>query len=358
MNIVIRTDASFEIGTGHVMRCLTLAHSLKSNGYKVIFICRNLTGNYISKIKREGFEVYSLPSIKKKQPDMHWIKKNWKQDAVETCKVISILNLNVNYVIVDHYGLDINWEKHVRNMTERIMVIDDLADREHECHLILDMTYKATKKKYLGLIPHDAIGLFGVKYSLLRDQFKNKKKKRLTYNEKRIKIHVFFGGADPENHTSKYSNIILENFPNTEILAVVSGTFEFIYDLEKIKKNYGNRFSWEKQVENMALNMSQCDIALGAPGTTTWERACVGLPSAYLSVNMNQIPILLELEKEKFCLFIGEAGKISKLDFIKRFKVFINSKKLLEEFFLKGINHIDGYGVERVVRALELDRSI
>ena len=110
MNIVIRVDASLFIGSGHVMRCLTLALKLKESGSNVIFICRKFEGNLIDKIRVKGFDVFELKhNIIKKESDLLWLGVTQKEDADECERLIK--NIKIDWLIVDHYGIDQDWQK-------------------------------------------------------------------------------------------------------------------------------------------------------------------------------------------------------------------------------------------------------
>ncbi|WP_160327634.1 UDP-2,4-diacetamido-2,4,6-trideoxy-beta-L-altropyranose hydrolase [Sporosarcina koreensis] len=353
MNVVIRTDASNEIGTGHVMRCLTLAKQLKRHGAKVTFVCRSFEGHLHSYLRDQDMSVKLIPyTTGANEADLQWTKENWMLDAEQTITIIEESSQKVDLLIVDHYGLDRYWENKLRHYTKYIMVIDDLADRKHDCDIILDNTFGITEEKYSGLLTSQTIGLYGVKYCLLREQFKKNQKSSFRYDYRCIKVHMFFGGIDFKNYTTKYSKFILKNFQNVKIMAVVGSTFGYQDDLNELKKKYKERFQWEMAVKDMAAHMNKCDIALGAPGTATWERACIGLPSAYFSVNKNQVPILEELEKNNFCMFLGEASNTSEKTFILEFNKFISSAELLNTLFIKNTKCIDGKGTERIVEVL------
>ena len=126
MRVVFRVDASLQMGTGHIMRCLTLANKLKQQNHKIIFICRELLGSLISSIK---YPVLVLPQDENFQSDelyLNWLGATQEQDAQQTIKVIP---KNTNLLIVDSYALDEIWHKHLRTYTKKIMVIDDLSDR-------------------------------------------------------------------------------------------------------------------------------------------------------------------------------------------------------------------------------------
>src|SRR5690625_1048344 len=129
MNVVIRTDASIKIGSGHVMRCLTLARQLKRHNMNVTFICRDVEGNYIDFLRRERMEVATLSN-----------SSDLKSDAFETIYNVKHVG-DIHLLIVDHYELDEKWETMLRPYVNHIMVIDDLANRRHNCDVLLDQNY-------------------------------------------------------------------------------------------------------------------------------------------------------------------------------------------------------------------------
>ena len=144
--IAFRSDASTKIGQGHTIRCLKLAKAIRNNGNDCFFICRDLEGNLIKKIQQEGFAVHVLSGSnlskkiktinKLKLSHADWLSVSWQQDAEETINAIS--SKKVDLLIVDHYALDKSWEEKLRPYTKKIMVIDDLADRKHDCDFFLD----------------------------------------------------------------------------------------------------------------------------------------------------------------------------------------------------------------------------
>ena len=207
MNVVIRVDSSIEIGTGHVMRCLTLAKQLKCKDIQVTFICRELVGNSIDLINKEGFSVISLPK-KSNYSDLNSIKTTWKTDAQETINAIEEVSVLIDLLIVDHYGLDRLWELKLRPYTKKIMVIDDLANRFHHCDILLDQNFFLDmENRYHKLIPQHCIRLIGPDYLLLRDEFLEME--IVKEFRKRVKnILVFFGGTDPTGETIKLLNSI------------------------------------------------------------------------------------------------------------------------------------------------------
>jgi len=147
MNILIRVDSSNAIGSGHVMRCLTLADSLREKGCNCQFVCRNHPGNLSALIQEKGYRVTLLPlqefQVEAYPHHADWVGADWQIDAKETGSLIATLETPPAWLVIDHYGLDARWETSLRPAVGRIFVIDDLADRTHDCDCLLDQNLVA-----------------------------------------------------------------------------------------------------------------------------------------------------------------------------------------------------------------------
>ena len=205
MRLIIRADASIEMGSGHVMRCLALAEELKKNGFDITFITRAHEGNLNGLISDKGMKVAELSAPDSRSAPVgngcsddcaEWLGVTQEQDARET---INALGKTIPYwLIVDHYGLDELWEKTIRPHVKKIMVIDDLANRHHDCEMLLDQNWFDDKEsRYRGLVPAGCTQLFGPEYALLRPEFAEARKNLKPRTGEVKRIFVFFGGADP-----------------------------------------------------------------------------------------------------------------------------------------------------------------
>lgn len=304
MNIVIRTDASVEIGTGHVMRCLTLAKQLKRHGAEVTFVCCEFEGNSISYLQGEGMGVAVLPSIED--------NFQWQLDAEETIVVIKEMNIEVDLVIVDHYGLDSSWESRLRRFTKKIMVIDDLADRPHDCDLLLDQNYYLNmNERYGKLVPEHCIQMLGPDYVLLRDEFMQAVKRPRERKGEINSILVFFGGTDPTGETIKTLKAIRDiNIPEMKINVVVGAANPKRYETERLCSEMQN-VNFYCQVSNMAELMWEADLAIGAGGATTWERCYLGLPSLTVVLAGNQLEVTKTIANQGATIYLGEGPDLT-----------------------------------------------
>ena len=290
MKIVFRVDASTRIGSGHVMRCLALADLLRGRGAHVIFICRQLPGDLSSFIEEKGFEVYRfLPQAVRFEDDQ-------QTDARESQKAIE--DISPDWLVVDHYVLDRRWEAQLRPYVDKIMVIDDLADRPHDCDLLLDQNfYEEFEIRYDGLIPEYCLTLLGPRYALLRTEFLEAKKKLKKGSGSLKHILIFFGGSDHTNETTKALDA-LHLLNRSDITAdVVVGAGNLRKD--KIRSICSRMLNTKYycQTSKMAELVLGSDLALGAGGSATWERCFLGLPALTVVTAENQEAVTMAVEK-------------------------------------------------------------
>lgn len=301
MLAVIRADASTSIGSGHVMRCLTLAHRLKKEkNAKVVFVMRVLSGNLIGVVEKQGFEVLQLPLANQKYSLSGyglWLTVPMDVDAQQTIEILQHYLQEhgcdvVDRLIVDSYALDEQWEQVLRPYCREIMVIDDLANRKHDCDILLDQNFYLNKDvRYAGLVPEHCKMLLGPEYALLREEF-YEAKKHLRKRDGNIKnILVFYGGSDLTNETEKAIKALVqlhdEGYSFTaDIITGLSNSRRG--KIEKICSKY-HFLHYYCQVSNMAEFMNKADLMLGAGGSTTWERLYMELPALVTAVAENQI---------------------------------------------------------------------
>ena len=309
MSALVRVDSSLRIGVGHLMRCLTLANELRREGVQVTFACRALAKNMNSLIEGKGFSLHALPN-EDRRDQVEAIMPDWEQDAAATMEILNGLG-TVDWLIVDHYGLDYRWERKFRSHAHRIMAIDDLANRKHECDLLLDQNfYHDAETRYSGLIPDSTRTMLGPRYALLRSEFEMFRRQAGVRNGPVKRILIFFGGMDSANVTAKAIHAVRSIAkPDLEFDVVVGGSNPHSAEIEQICREDA-RFHYHCQAENMAELMARADLALGAGGATTWERCYLGLPTITLATAANQISTNQDLAANGICWFLGRAQNV------------------------------------------------
>lgn len=295
-SVAFRVDASLDIGTGHVMRCLTLADTLAACGVECRFICREHPGHLIGHIRNKGYRVDALPAINENahptesQPHAHWLGCRWETDAVQTK---AILTQSVpDWLVVDHYALDARWEKALQGCYRKLMVIDDLADRPHVCDLLLDQNLGRAPSDYASLTPTHCRHLIGPRYALLRPEFAALREYSLQRRQKPELKHLLIsmGGVDKPNATGKVLEALKGcTLPSECHITVIMGAnAPWLEHVQSLAATMPWPTSVRVNISDMAQVMADSDLAIGAAGSTSWERCCLGLPTLLIVLAENQ----------------------------------------------------------------------
>lgn len=347
---VFRTDASLAIGTGHVMRCLTLAEELRANGEKVMFICYEHPGNLVPYIQQRGFQVTLLPrqAVQQKATSDYssWLGTNWHEDAKATGEILA--GMHFDWLIVDHYALEARWEEYIRGYVSRIFVIDDLANRTHDCDLLLDQNLQRTREnRYAGRVPAACRTLLGTEYALLRKAFLQARELAKPRNGVR-RILVCFGGTDSGNETGKtlkaLKHIELGNIVVDVVLGAVAPNADQVAQLCAGLPNC----HFHSQPDNLVQMMLDADLAIGAGGIMTWERCCLGLPTIAIAISPNQENSLASLAQAGGLLYLGRSEDVSTDAIGHAVATLGGNSTLLELLSRQAMTTVDGFGAARV----------
>jgi UDP-2,4-diacetamido-2,4,6-trideoxy-beta-L-altropyranose hydrolase len=300
-------DSSATIGAGHVMRCLALANALSEAGNNVRFICKEHASNLIDKIIGLGYQVarLSLGEHRGSYSSLahaEWLGGTQEDDAEKT--IFTIKSFRPELIVVDHYAIDERWHKRMRPYVKRIFVIDDLADRRHDCDILLDQNLGSSKSKYSDLVPNGCMLLLEPKYALLRPEFAEWRDKSLQRRNQATtpkNILVSIGGYDLHNITSEVVNKLsdLPLFNDKAVNVVLGSQSPHIGSVKSAVKKSSQNTTLHVDCNNMAELMCQADLAIGASGSTSWERCSIGVPTIQFVTAKNQLKIANELEKAK-----------------------------------------------------------
>lgn len=317
MRIVFRTDASLAIGSGHVMRCLTLAHVLRDRGAAVLFVCREHEGHQIDFIERQGFRVSRL-QVTERLADptavhCHWLGAKPADDEIATRDAMSRTGFEkADWVIVDHYALDARWEAAMRGTGPRIMAIDDVADRAHECDVLLDQNLVAAyMTRYDDLVPQGAMKLLGPHYALLQPEYAMARTRVPMRMSPPGRVLVYFGATDSGNLTGLTLQTFLRLGRGEIQLDVIIGQINrHVSSLHELAHGQSN-VTLHEQLPSLAELMICADLAIGAGGATSWERLCLRLPSLVAVLAENQRSIVTELAKRDLVTSLGDAAMLN-----------------------------------------------
>lgn len=320
MRVVIRVDSSSLIGSGHLMRCLTLAGQLKKHGAEVAFICRDLEGNLTELVRKQDYELYLLPRAAGDDTltgYAAWLTVSQQRDAEETLAIIQKFSA-VNRLVIDSYAIDETWEELLRPYVQEIFVIDDLANRRHDCDVLLDQNYYLDKEhRYDGLVPESCKLLLGPEHALLREEFYEAKKHLRKRDGSIHNILIFYGGSDLTDETTKAIHALIElNLPGVTADVIVGASNKQKGKISELCAQHEFLY-YHEQVSNMAEFMNNADLMLGAGGTTTWERYFLQLPSVVTAIAENQIKICEDCAMAGLIYYLGQHDKVTLDDIIR-----------------------------------------
>lgn len=369
LKIAIRADASLLIGKGHIMRCLTLADEIQTHqgDAEITFLTTPHLGNLDQFILEQGFKVISLPSpfdCLEKNNTATWLGRSQEEDAI-ACQ--ATLKQHYDIIIVDHYAIDIHWHQLMRKYCDKIMVIDDLANRQYDCDILLDQTLSRSDLDYKKLIPATCSTLTGEIYTMLRKEFSlcrieaKHKRNKLRSLPKDFHVLISLGGFDIDNISQLAINA-LKALYNTSL------TFTATLILSSQSKHLARITStvaslpWltlELDCSTMSLQMLKADIAIGASGATAWERCCLGLPTLSIETASNQVLVSSSLLKQGAIINLGSSQCLSSSDIVEAFnKLLTDSVEknihglLYQQLIENSFTCIDGKGSERVYRQM------
>lgn len=327
--VAFRCDASKTIGVGHVMRCLSLAEALRLRGAEVFFICSDET---VKSVKSLADSTYKI------------VAENYAS--------------HVDWLVIDHYALDAdNYERAAREWAKKILVIDDLANRLHDCDVLVDMTYGRDSIEYDGLVPADCKIFTGAQYALLRPEFYTLRQKlRRNFSDAR-RVLVSFGGVNPKGATEKALRMLSHYRDRHLEIDVVIGSntngLGAIHDLvEQINFDRHHSITLHIDAPDIANLMTKAHLCLGAGGTTSWERCCLALPALVMELAENQSRIAQNLHESGSIINIGRIEGVD--DFLEKvFCSLISNEVKLSLMSDSAASVCDGMGVLRILKVIE-----
>jgi len=371
MKVVFRTDASLQMGSGHVMRCLTLADALKAQGAQCHFISRRHPGHLLEVIHQRGYKENSLQdpvqhtkaAIKNNniQPDettkalahAAWLSCDWQTDAAQTADILE--TLHPDWLVVDHYALDHRWESALQRHYKQLMIIDDLADRVHSCDLLLDQNLGHQSQDYAGLVPRHCQVLTGPHYALLRPEFAALRPYSLQRRQAQPALRqllITMGGVDQPNATGQVLQALKTcALPAECRITVVMGlTAPWLQNVRELAAQMPWPTEVVVSVNDMAQRMADSDMAIGAAGSTSWERCCLGLPTLMVVLAENQQSSAQALEATHAARLIGTVSNIvSQLPLAVR--ELIDSESQMRMSHAASVI-TDGHGVDKILKAI------
>lgn len=333
------------------MRCLTLADALKQHGAQTRVISRQMPGYLRDMLDEKGHEFTLLNSrsngvITGDLAHAHWLDISQVQDAADAIHALS--DQIWDWLVVDHYALDACWETVLRKVAKSILVIDDIADRQHDCDALLDQNfYVDMDTRYAGKVPPHCQLLLGPRYALLRDEFRQLRE-RIKLRAGAVKrVLVFFGGVDVDNYTGRTVEALANiDIKGLHVDVVIGAQHPYRKQIESACAEH--QFDCHVQTSHMAELMATADLAIGAGGSTVWERCCMGLPAFVICTADNQVKQVADAASEGLLYAPEFKGEL--IHVIKRHLRALSENGCLRQAISRSAMHaVDGRGVLRVI---------
>lgn len=338
--LIIRTDASVAIGTGHVMRCLALAQAWQKSGGTTVFVLAFPLANLEDRLLKEGFQTIHLDGI----------VAGCVEDAAETAVIAQ--KYQAQWIVVDGYQFDADYQRSLKASGFQVLFVDDYGHANYYCaDVVLNQNIYAQPDLYANKEPCTQL-LLGTKYALLRREFWEWRDWQRPFPERVRNILVTLGGSDPNNVTLTVVQAIKQLAQeDLEVIVLVGAQNSYYAELETAVKQ-DSRIKLRMQVVNMPELMTWADIAISAGGSTNWELAFMEIPNLIIILADNQIPVAQGLSEAGISIDLGWYEQV-KIDEIKEaLNLLVTNTDLVQQKRLKGREIVDGYGSQRIVEIM------
>ena len=336
MHIIIRADASIQVGIGHVMRCLALAQAWQDKGGEAIFVLVNKSSALENRLILERMQITHLS-----------VQAGSDEDANQTVDFAK--KVASQWIAVDGYHFGKEYQKVIKKLGQKLLFLDDYG---HSGHYDADLVLNQNISAYEGLYEsrEDYTQLFlGTEYVLLRREFWQWQNWQRVINSKARKILVTLGGSDPDNVTLKVIQALPLASNNLEIIVVVGGSNLHHEELQSVVTESNLAISLQQNVCNMPELMAWADIAIAAGGSTNWELAFMGLPSIVITIAENQKAIAAELDRQGIIINLGWHRDVNVEQIGLLLGELIGDRAKREIMSNRGRELVDGNGASRVV---------
>lgn len=356
MRIIFRVDAALHIGTGHFQRCKTLAKALIRSGHNVHFFSREFGDGVACNVEELAISIHiignSTVDILRSKDDRLWLGVSQEEDAKNFIESVKRSQVFPDVVIVDHYSLDYEWEGKIKKaLSPKVVVIDDLANRRHDCEVLLDQNYYVNfESRYQNLVSRNTKQLLGPMYVLLREEFLALR--AIDSLPSINKVLVNFGGVGNMQVWEKFIPALQET-SDLYFYHLITGKLP-AHQYRQIHDALSeSNIICEEVTNNMAHYMNESIFSIGACGSTVWERFCLGLNSCLIDIADNQIELVEALVQRGLIDYLGSLQDLSSGTIVSYLRnlsvessVYTERERVIQKL-------VDGKGALRVVAEIE-----
>lgn len=334
-------DAGPAVGGGHVMRCLTLARALADRGAECAFVKSRAAAPIL---RRFGWPTQTPLAI---------------TDAEDLQDLLAYASdfadrFEADVVVIDHYRAGAAEETRLQAMRRKIVAIDDLADRRHACDLLLDAGYGRRREHYDGLIRATCDARLGPSYALVRPEFASARQRALSRRAKHgpaARALVALGMTDVGGVTERVVRALATALGDVRLDVAIGSEAASLPGLRKLAAGE-RRIRLLVDDADMATLTADADIAIGAGGSSVWERAVVGLPSATVILAENQRVMIEHMADAGFTRGLDAAAPDFEARLIEAWTRLVDDAALRWRLTQRSADLCDGAGAGRVAEAV------
>lgn len=354
MRVAFRVDASSTMGTGHLKRCLSLAAALHEQGAEVLWVVRPLDGVAVGLLSATSRSVRWLPSPSAgaevlsdsvDPPCAAWAQVTWQQDVGDTVQALA--NSIPDWLVVDHYAFDARWHGAIRSALGcRLLVIDDTADRPLNADVLLDQNWHVDHRaKYADRLQREPRWLAGPRFALLAPAYRTVSRHRVQATV--TSIGIFMGGTDPDGASvNALRSCRASGFQGQ--VEIVSTSVNLGLTTLRTACEADPCTTLTLDLPDLAEFFARHDLQIGAGGSSTWERCCMGAPSILVALATNQKTVIDAV------IALNAAQKIDTdmANFSEVIRKTIDDVSLRQQLSQSAARLVDGHGVKRVMKHL------
>ncbi len=356
--LLFRSDASQQIGLGHIMRCTALAQAWREHGGHVTFLSHCESDGIRQRIQDNGFEFVAVAQPHPDPSDLEQTLSVLSENTIEAKPANETNPSNLtketgetskSWVVLDGYHFTPDYQEALRKAGFRLLVIDDIAHQSiYHAEILLNQNIEAEHLEYKT--DPDTVYLLGTKYALLRKEFLRWRGWEREISRKPRKILVTMGGADPNNVTLSVLKALKQvGLKDLAVKVVVGPANLNLQSLQGELTTASYPVELLNWVKNMPSLMAWADIGVSAAGSTCWELAFMGLPSLIIVLAENQHGIASGLEKAGAVLNCGWFQELTVERFVQSLLLLIGDEIDRSAMCARGGDLVDGMGAERIV---------
>ena len=335
MLIVFRFDASSAIGGGHAVRCAALAAELARRGHRCGFAANEAGADLAGAVLPDA-EILRVSDDR----DLTEMTAHWPNGP--------------DWLVVDHYGRGVSFERSARGWSRGVLAVDDLPARTHDSDILLDQTMDRSATEYRALVNSDCKLLTGVEYTLLREDFRTHRPVALARRAalpQLPRIVISFGASDPGKGTLRTLDALRDVARPMRIDVLVGCLCPHLGEIETAVQNE-SRATWFLDPASVASHFANADVAIGAPGMTAWERACLGLPAIVIPVAGNQTDNVAALARRGAVVALSAISVVTREEIASAVSSLLDHPAHWRAMSQTASRLLDGDGVRRVADAM------